>query len=212
MIQEILVVGPLASNCVVLGDEASRQAVVIDPGDEPGRILEALKAHALTVTRLVLTHGHFDHVAALAQVRSATGAPVAMHPADLPVYERMSEQAAWLGVEAPESAVIDEELTEGQRLRIGPIEYVVLHTPGHTPGSVSLWFPSERILVSGDTLFRESVGRTDLPGGDSQSITVSIREKLFPLADDTLVIPGHGAVTTIGHEKRWNYFFRSPGA
>lgn len=212
MIQEILAVGPLASNCVVLGDAASREAVVIDPGDEAARILDTVSRHHLTVTRIVATHGHFDHVGALAEVKLATGAPAAMHASDLVMYERLREQTAWFGMEPPKLASIDQELHDGETLRVGAVEFTVLHTPGHTPGSIGLWFPSEKTLASGDTLFRESIGRTDLPGGDGRGILVSIREKFLPLPDDTVVIPGHGPTTTMAHEKRWNYFFQHLGS
>ncbi len=208
MIHETLAVGPLACNCTIFGDESTREAFVVDPGDQAGRILSRLAAHGLATKAIVLTHGHIDHVGAVAELRRATGAPVYLNEHDFATYSQIGAQAAWLGMEAPELADIDGRLGDGDTLQLGSTRFTVLHTPGHTPGSVALWAASEQLLVSGDTLFRESIGRTDLPGGDARRILVSIRQKLLPLPDETVVIPGHGPETTMGHEKRYNYFLQ----
>jgi hydroxyacylglutathione hydrolase len=208
MIHEILPVGMLACNCSIFGDEATRDAVVIDPGDNIDEVLRVLARHELTVKTIVITHAHIDHVGGAARLKAATGAPVYMNEADFPVYDQLEMQALWLGMDPPEQADIDVTPRDGDLLHLGAAEFKVLHTPGHTPGSMALWVPSEKKLIAGDTLFRESIGRTDLPGGDGKKILVSIREKFLPLPDDTLVIPGHGPTTTMGHEKEFNYFLQ----
>ena len=208
MIHEMLAVGPFLANCSIFGDEESREAMVVDPGDDVGEILQLVARHGLTVKLIVATHGHIDHVGGLAQLRTATGAPVHLHEDDFPTYGHLETQAAWLGLDTPEWTEIDVSIKDGDVLRFGSLEFIVLHTPGHTRGSIVLWIPAEKTLVAGDTLFRDSIGRTDLPGGDSQRILESIRVKLMPLPDETLVIPGHGPVTTMGHEKQCNYFLQ----
>ncbi len=208
MIHEILPVGPLQCNCSIFGDEASREALVVDPGDEIGRILAVLKKHELKVTAIVITHAHIDHIGGAQKLKAATGAPVYMNAADTELQKHLDTQASWLGMAPPEHVVIDSPLKDGDTLRLASTEFHVLHTPGHTQGSVSVWIPSERKLVAGDTLFQGSIGRTDLPGGDSQQILRSIEGKLMPLPEDTLVIAGHGPSTTIGQEKRSNPFLR----
>jgi len=208
MIHEILPVGPLACNCSIIGDEGTGEAVVIDPGDDVGAILDVLNRRGLRVKMIVVTHAHIDHIGGAAALRDATGAPVYMNAADQALLDHLDVQAAWLGMAPPGRVDLDAEARDGDRLRLGAIELCVLHTPGHTPGSISLWIPAECKLLSGDTLFRDSIGRTDLPGGDSRLILRSIAEKLLPLDDDTLVIPGHGPETTIGREKESNWFLR----
>lgn len=208
MIHEILPVGMLACNCSVFGDEQSREAMVVDPGDEIGRVLAIVERHGLTVKAIVITHAHIDHIGGAQKLKQATGAPVYMNSADAGLQEMMDVQAGWLGVRPPERVEIDAAPRDGDRLVVGATEFQVMHTPGHTPGSISLWIPSESKLVAGDTLFRDSIGRTDLPGGDGRQILRSIHDKLLPLAEETVVIPGHGEITTIGREKQFNYFLQ----
>jgi len=212
MIHEMFAVGPLACNCSIFGDETTREAMVVDPGDDIEEILRLVAQHGLTVTSIVITHGHIDHVGAAAALKKATDAPVYLNEHDFPTYSQIEMQAMWLGLDPPEFADVDVPARDGDVIRVGPAEFTVLHTPGHTPGSIGLWIPAEKKLIAGDTLFRESVGRTDLPGGDPRKILVSIREKFMPLDDDTLVIPGHGPTTTMGHEKRHNYFLQRPSS
>jgi glyoxylase-like metal-dependent hydrolase (beta-lactamase superfamily II) len=264
-------VGMLQCNCSIIGDPATREALVIDPGDEVTRILDLLGRHRLTVTAIVSTHAHIDHVGGLAKLHQYTGAPVLMHRDDLPLYQAMEMQASFLGIQTPELIEIDQLLKEGDALRWGSFEAQVIHTPGHTPGSVSLYLPHDagkvtvaeparkntvttvdgeeididdllkqslsretteealnaddsakneppdeaaRIarpapqLFSGDTLFAGSIGRTDLWGGSMHQIMQSLRTKLLHLPDDTIVYPGHGPVTTIGHERHLNPFLQ----
>jgi hydroxyacylglutathione hydrolase len=208
MIQEILPVGMLACNCLIFGDEATREAMVVDPGDGADEILRVVKDHGLSVKAIVFTHAHVDHVGAAAEVKAATGAPVYLHENGLAGYAQIEMQATWLGLSVPARVEIDVPLRDGDVLRIGSIEFNVLYTPGHSPGGISLWIPAEKKLIVGDTLFRDSIGRTDLPGGDSSLILASIREKLLTLPDDTMVLPGHGPATTIGHERECNVFLQ----
>jgi hydroxyacylglutathione hydrolase len=208
MIHEILPVGILGCNCSVIGDEVSREAIVIDPGDDVSSIIKILDRHGLVVKTIAITHAHIDHIGGAEKLRSHTGAPVYMHAADKALSDQLDVQAAWLGVEAPRNPGIDQPAHEGDVLRAGSIEAHVLHTPGHTPGSISLYLPLESKVIAGDTLFQGSVGRTDLPGGDTAQIGHSIRGKLYTLPEDTIVFPGHGGTTTIGKEKRQNPFVR----
>jgi glyoxylase-like metal-dependent hydrolase (beta-lactamase superfamily II) len=206
MIHEILRVGPLQCNCSIFGDEQSREALVVDPGDDIDQILAIIRRHQLKVTAILITHAHIDHIGGAQKLKQATGAPVYMNANDLELKKMLGIQASWLGMPEPEQPEIDVPIKEGDRLIVGPAEFHVLHTPGHTQGSVSLWIPSEGKLVAGDTLFRDSIGRTDLPGGDGHQILRSIRDKLLPLPPETIVIPGHGENTTIGRERQFNPF------
>jgi len=208
MIHEILPVGILQCNCSVFGDEQTREALVVDPGDDIARVLEVVRRHGLTVKAIVITHAHIDHIGGAQKLKQATGAPVYMNRNDTELQKMMDVQAGWLGMRPPEAVEIDGAVKDGDRLVVGATEFHVLDTPGHTRGSISLWIPSEQKLVAGDTLFRDSIGRTDLPGGDGRQILRSIHEKLMPLPDETEVIPGHGESTTIGREKQFNYFLQ----
>lgn len=208
MIHEVLPVGPLRCNCSIFGDEETREAIVIDPGDEIGRIQSLLDKHALTVKRIVVTHAHVDHIGGSGKLRAATGAPVCMHGRDLVLMDRLEQQAAWLGMPGPEGVEIDSGLGDGDVIEAAGTRFDVLHTPGHTPGSVSLLMSAENVLVAGDTLFRGSIGRTDLPGGDHRQILRSIKTKLLDLADGVEVVCGHGPGTTIGRERAFNPFLR----
>ncbi len=208
MIHEILPVGILQCNCSIFGDEQSHEAVVIDPGDEIEKILAILAKHQLKVKAIIITHAHIDHIGGAQKLKAATGAPVYMNANDQALSEHLDIQAAWLGMATPERAKIDVDAREGEKVTLGPAEFQVLHTPGHTQGSISLWIPAENKLVAGDTLFLDSIGRTDLPGGDYEQILRSIHDKLLPLDDTTAVIPGHGPNTTIGRERARNPFLQ----
>jgi len=208
MIHEILPVGALQCNCSIFGDEASGEAVVIDPGDEIGRITAVLQKHGLRVKAIIVTHAHIDHIGGAQKLKALTGAPVYMNYHDQELYDHIDWQAQWLGVPTPDKTNVDVNAREGESVKLGAAEFQVLDTPGHTPGSISLWIPAENKLVAGDTLFLDSIGRTDLPGGDSRQILRSIHDKLLPLDDAVLVIPGHGATTTIGRERHRNPFLQ----
>ena len=208
MIHEILPVGPLQCNCSVVGDEATREAMVIDPGDDIANVLAILQKHNLTVKQIVITHAHIDHVGGAMKLRRATGAPILLNENDYALLKMLDVQAAWLRMDAPEKVEIDQTLTHAQTLRAGSLVANVLHTPGHTEGSVCLYFPAEKKLIAGDTLFAGSIGRTDLPGGSFQKIIASLKGHLLALPDETIVYPGHGAITTIGAERATNPFLQ----
>ena len=208
MIHEILAVGLLQCNCSIFGDEQSREAVVIDPGDEIDKILAILAKHQLRVKAIVITHAHIDHIGGAQKLKAVTAAPVYMNAKDQELYDHLDMQAGWLGMPAPERTEIDFAAREGDTVKLGPAEFHVLDTPGHTQCSISLWIPAEGKLIAGDTLFLDSIGRTDLPGGDHEQILRSIQGKLLPLDDRTVVIPGHGPNTTIGRERARNPFLK----
>jgi len=206
MIHEILPVGMLQCNCSIFGDEASREAIVVDPGDNIPEIQAVLRRHGLTVKAIVITHAHIDHIGGAKQLKSITGAPVYMNAADQELYDHLDVQANWLGMPDPGKTDIDVNVRDGDTLRLGTADFHVLHTPGHTQGSLCLFIPAEGKLAAGDTLFRDSIGRTDLPGGNSRQILSSIKTRLLTLPEETLVIPGHGPNTTIAREKEMNPF------
>ena len=208
MILETFPVGPLHCNCTILGDEITHQAMVVDPGDNIPEILSRLQKHGLTLRQIVVTHAHIDHVGGAAQLRKATGAPVLMNQQDLPLLGMMEMQANWIGVPTPEVAPPDASAEDGLAVGLAALPAEVLHTPGHTPGSICLLFPAQHLLLAGDTLFAGSIGRTDLPGGDGHQILQSLRDRLLVLPDATRVIPGHGPETSIGEERQSNPFLQ----
>ena len=209
MIRETFPVGLLSCNCTILGDEQTREAVVVDPGYDVPRILATLAKHELTVKQIIVTHAHIDHIASAADLKAITGAPVVYNQADLPLVALMDQQAEWIGVPTPKVLPPDHSPADGERLNASGIEIDVLHTPGHTPGSLSLHLPARNLLLAGDTLFAGSVGRTDLPGGNYSQLLGSIRDRLLRLSGQTVVIPGHGNLTTIAAERAGNPFLQS---
>jgi len=203
---ETFPVGPLQCNCTILGDSATGEAIVIDPGDEITRIHARLTKLGLKLKQILITHAHIDHVGGALKLKRLTGAPILLNENDLPLLQMMEMQAAWLGVDPPETASPDASLHDGMRVGLENAPAQVLHTPGHTQGSVCLHFAPLNLLVAGDTLFAGSIGRTDLPGGNSRQIIDSIHNKLMVLPEETHVLPGHGPATTIGEEKQRNPF------
>jgi glyoxylase-like metal-dependent hydrolase (beta-lactamase superfamily II) len=209
MIHEILIVGPLRCNCSILGDETSLEAIVVDPGDDIPTILSVLDKHNLTVKQIVITHAHIDHIAGAQRLKRVTGAPILYNENDLPLVEMMEMQAGWLGIPTPEVLPPDDTLDDGKRIAIIGLTGSILHTPGHTQGSVCLYLPNQSLLLAGDTLFAGSVGRTDLPGGNARQLIASINNRLLTLPDDVTVIPGHGPKTSIAEEKETNPFLQA---
>jgi hydroxyacylglutathione hydrolase len=233
MIHQVIPVGMLHCNCSILGDPVTHEAIVVDPGDDVAQILEILLKHKLKLRAIVSTHTHIDHVGGLAELHRATGAPVLIHEADLELYKHLDVQAQWLGVPTPPIANIDDFLKEADTVHWGGYAARVLHTPGHTPGSISLVVEpglgkprvpdtvigrgnalqlgeliEPALVLAGDTLFQRSIGRTDLWGGSMPQILKSIREKLLVLPDEVVVFPGHGETTTIGEEREMNPFLK----
>lgn len=206
MIHEIIPVGPLQCNCSVIGDESTRQAMVIDPGDDVKDVLALVNKHGLTVKQIVVTHAHIDHVGGAMKLRQITGAPILLNQNDYALLKMLDVQAAWVGMASPGRVEIDQPLAEGDKVRAGGLEATVLHTPGHTEGSVCLYFPAQEKLIAGDTLFAGSIGRTDLPGGSLEKIMKSLHQRVLALPDETIVVPGHGPLTTIGEERESNPF------
>lgn len=208
MIHEILPVGPLQCNCSIIGDEITRQAIVVDPGDDIAQVLAIIQKHQLQVQQIVITHAHIDHVGGAMKLRQATGAPILMNQNDYALVKMLDLQARWLGMAPPGAVNIDRSVGDGDTVEAGPLVANVIHTPGHTEGSVCLFFPAEQKLIAGDTLFAGSIGRTDLPGGSFDKIIRSINDKVLALPDETIVVPGHGPLTTIGNEREGNPFLK----
>jgi hydroxyacylglutathione hydrolase len=206
MLHEIFPVGPLQCNCSVIADETTHEAMVIDPGDNIDRVLGILQKHQLTLKQIVITHGHIDHVGGAMKLKAATGAPILINKNDAPQLAMLDIQASWLGMQPPGAVTIDDSLEDAQQLKTGSIIATVMHTPGHTEGSTCLLFPAEKKLIAGDTLFAGSIGRTDLPGGNFEKIMHSLHDRVLALPDETVVVPGHGSLTTIGEERESNPF------
>jgi glyoxylase-like metal-dependent hydrolase (beta-lactamase superfamily II) len=206
MIHEILPVGPLQCNCSVVADENTREAMVIDPGDDIEEILAIVNKHRLTVKQIVITHAHIDHVGGAMKLKKATGAPILLNQNDSALLKMLDVQAAWIGMASPGAVQIDESLGHGDKVSAGSLTADVLHTPGHTEGSICLYFAPEKKLIAGDTLFAGSIGRTDLPGGSYKKIIESLHERVLALPDETIVVPGHGPATSIGQERDSNPF------
>ncbi len=206
MIHEIFPVGVLQCNCSVIGDEQTKEAMVIDPGDEIEHILSIVQQHGLTVKQIVITHAHIDHVGGAMKLKQATGAPILLNQNDCALLKMLDMQAAWIGMQSPGAVAIDSSISTGDKVSAGNVVADVLHTPGHTEGSVCLYFESEKKLIAGDTLFAGSIGRTDLPGGSYGKIMQSLLGPVLALPDETIVVPGHGPLTTIGDERESNPF------
>ncbi len=203
MIFESLVVGPLEENAYVIGDEKTKEAMVVDPGDEPDRIVDVIKEKGLQVIKIVCTHTHFDHIGAVGDIRKATGAEILIHEEDMQVYATAKDQAAFWGYDIDDIPEPDGFVDEGDEIKVGSLKFRVLHTPGHSPGGICLY--GEGMLFSGDTIFKGSVGRTDFPGGSLEELKKSFR-RLLDLPEDTKIYSGHGPETSVGMEKKTNFF------
>jgi glyoxylase-like metal-dependent hydrolase (beta-lactamase superfamily II) len=208
MIHEILPVGPLQCNCSVIGDETTREAMVIDPGAEIEEVSAIINKHNLKVKQIVITHAHIDHVGGAMKLRALTGAPILLNQNDYALLKMIDVQATWVGMESPGEVKIEADLVHGENLSAGALSANVLHTPGHSEGSICLYFPAEKLLIAGDTLFAGSIGRTDLPGGSFEKIMRSLHQRVLALPDETVVIPGHGPKTTIGDEREGNPYLK----
>ncbi len=206
MIIEKLAVGPIMANCFVIGCEETLEGAVIDPGAEADRIMDVVTAAGLKITRIINTHGLFDHVGANREIKAVTDAELIIHPLDAPMLAQLDQMAGAFGMSVENSPPPDRTVEEGAQIQVGRLSLSVLHTPGHTPGGISLH--TDGHVFVGDTLFQGSIGRTDFPGGDYDTIIRSIREKLFPLGDQVVVYTGHGPETAIGKEKQFNPFAR----
>ncbi|MBA3035560.1 MAG: MBL fold metallo-hydrolase [Desulfobacterium sp.] len=204
MIIEDLIVGPIMSNCFIVGCETTKEAVVIDPGDESNKILMVVAKHKLKVKYIINTHGHIDHVGGNKKLKEITGADLLIHSLDAPMLSCLSATGAAWGMNVEDSPPPDRMLKDGDEVKFGDITLKVIHTPGHSPGGISLY--TDGCVFVGDTLFAGSIGRTDFPGGDYDTIISSIRNKLFVLGDNVRVLTGHGPETSIAIEKKFNPF------
>ena len=208
LIRKTFPVPPLGCNCSIIGDPVTRKAIVVDPGGAHERILQDVRDLGLTVVSILHTHAHFDHFLASGEMKKATGATLCLHPDDRELWNILELQCRMFGVPYVPVPPPDYWLQDEEKVILGGVEAVALHTPGHTPGSMCFHFAAEKLVLAGDTLFQGGIGRTDLWGGDYSAIERSIRERLFSLAEDTRVITGHGAETQIGFEKEYNQFVR----
>jgi hydroxyacylglutathione hydrolase len=211
MIHKVFPVGPLQCNCSVLGDEQTHEAMVIDPGDQIDDILAILKHENLKLKQIVVTHAHIDHVGGAMKLKATSGAPILMNQDDQALLKLLDVQAAWIGMRPPGAVLVDESVSDGSVLKIGSIPANVIHTPGHTEGSICHYLPDQQTLIAGDTLFAGSIGRTDLPGGSFEKIMRSLHTRVLALPDETAVVPGHGPATTIGEERESNPFLQKRG-
>jgi glyoxylase-like metal-dependent hydrolase (beta-lactamase superfamily II) len=208
VIRKTFSVPPLGCNCSIIGDPVTKQAIVVDPGGASEQILREVQQLGLTVTHILHTHAHFDHFMASGNMKNATGAILCLHQDDRKLWENLEMQCQMFGVAYVPVPIPDYWLKDEEKLLVGQVSAVALHTPGHTPGSMSFHFPGDNLVLAGDTLFRGSIGRTDLWGGDFETIERSIRERLYTLEDATIVVTGHGPETAIGVEKETNQFVR----
>lgn len=204
MIFDVVVVGPLGVNCIILGCKETGEGLVVDPGGDVERILARVTEYGLKVVGVINTHGHFDHVGGNRRLIGITGAPLWIHRADSTLLTRVAQVSAMYGIPGENSPDADHFLDDGMEVPFGRHALHIIHTPGHTPGGCCLYLEAQRTLISGDTLFADGVGRTDLPGGSHEHLVTSIRTRLFTLPDQVTVWPGHGPSTTIGHEKLHN--------
>lgn len=206
-IRKTFPVGPLQCNCSIIGDKLTKQAIIVDPGGDAQKIIDEVEALGMKITAIIHTHAHLDHILAAGAIKKATGAPLCLHKDDLFLWDGLESQCRSFGVPYQPVPDPDQWLKDDQELDC--CRGVTLHTPGHTPGSMSFWFADHKLLIAGDTLFRRSIGRTDFPGGDFNTIMRSIRERLLVLDEETTVITGHGPATSIGEELRENPFINA---
>ena len=208
MIHEILPVGPLQCNCSIVGDESTGEGMVIDPGDDIQQVVARIEKHKLKIKQIVITHAHIDHVGGAMKLRALTGAPILLNQNDYGLLKMLDVQAAWLGMASPGKVDVEQSIGQADSVKVGNLAAQVMHTPGHTEGSICLYFAPEKKLIAGDTLFAGSIGRTDLPGGSFEKILHSLHDRVLALPDETVVVPGHGPLTTIGEERESNPFLQ----